>query len=101
MFGRIDNWTSQSLTDHSRPAKFVFYEQLADYKTFPCQFNTKAGKAVSGIILRFPSFETIVPAMIFLQIRKIATPLPDYLQNKTSTALKHRGWYQTVRGNEL
>lgn len=84
IFGRIDNWISESQKEQSQPAKYMFYElTVALYKmSLSNEFNVKMRDDASGLLRKFLSFETIVTAVTFLQIFKVTTPLSDYLQTK-------------------
>jgi len=81
IFGRIDFWKNGDFQLESQ-YKCVYYELLVslynilNYK----EFNSKTRNDALFLLKKFCSFETILVAMMFLQIFKITTPLSDYLQ---------------------
>lgn len=81
IFGRIDFWINGDLSPENQ-YKFVYIELLLSlYNISNCnQFNSKARNDALSLLKKFCSFETVLVAMMFLQIFKITTPLSDYLQ---------------------
>jgi len=83
IFGRIDFWIKGDLSPENE-SKFVYIQLLvALYEiSISNQFNSKIRKDSRGLMKKFCSYETVLVAMMFLQIFKITTPLSDYLQTK-------------------
>lgn len=81
IFGRIDDWDG---AEKQLPTKLVYLElvvALTKISNSP-DFNSKIRSEAEGLLNKFVSFDTILIAMMFLQIFKITTPLSDYLQTK-------------------
>ena len=81
IFGRIDNWNG---CENSQTTKLIYLDLVIPlFKISSCpEFNFKTRTDAEGLLIKFTHFETILVAMLFLQIFKITTPLSDYLQTK-------------------
>uniref|UniRef100_A0A2S2QRP4 Zinc finger MYM-type protein 1 n=1 Tax=Sipha flava TaxID=143950 RepID=A0A2S2QRP4_9HEMI len=83
IFGRIDFWIKGDLSPENE-SKFAYIQLLvALYEiSISNQFNSKIRNDSLSLMKKFCSYETVLVAMMFLQIFKIITPLSDYLQTK-------------------
>ncbi|KAK5639462.1 hypothetical protein RI129_011954 [Pyrocoelia pectoralis] len=70
--------------NQKQSSTYVFFELTLELlKIASCtDFNGKVRNNATAFLHTFVSFETVVTAMIFLQIFKITTPLSDYLQTR-------------------
>ncbi|XP_025405010.1 uncharacterized protein LOC112679433 [Sipha flava] len=82
-YKRIDFWIKGDLSPENE-SKFAYIQLLvALYEiSISNQFNSKIRNDSLSLMKKFCSYETVLVAMMFLQIFKITTPLSDYLQTK-------------------
>jgi len=83
IFGRIDFWKNEDFHPGNQ-YKCVYYKLLVSLYNISNskEFNSKARNYALSLLKKFCSFETILAAMMFLQIFKITTPLSDYPQTQ-------------------
>ncbi len=83
IFGRIDFWTQNNM-EKEKLSKAVYLQLLnALYLISESrEFKAKIRGEALGLFKKYCAFETILVAMMFLQIFNITTPTSDYLQTK-------------------
>lgn len=75
IFGRIDIWNERTKNDDRKQFVFALYEISVTN-----DFSNSVRSTAQSLLGRLTRYETVLTAMMFLQIFKFTTALSDYLQ---------------------